>query len=91
MSAPDSTRQMSKGTRDVLLAMLVMFIYFAYMLTIAFAPEFFSAPISQDSTISIGLALGVLMAVFMVALSAWYTSRRNSRETDSTNYETAKH
>ena len=75
----------------MLLAVLVMFIYFAYMLTIAFAPDLFSAPISEGSTISIGLASGVLMAVFMVALSAWYTSRRNSRETDSKNYETAKH
>jgi uncharacterized membrane protein (DUF485 family) len=88
MSGPETTRN---GTGDILLAVLVMFIYFAYMLTIAFAPEVFAAPLRNGSSVSVGLALGLAMAIFMVALSAWYTGRRNSRETDHKSYETSSH
>lgn len=85
MNKPEGGPQ---GTGDLLSAGLVMLVYFVYMLTLAFAPEFFAAPISEGSTISIGLASGVGMAVFMVVFSAWYTHRRNSRETDGENFDT---
>ena len=69
-----------QDTKDVLLSVVVMLVYFAYMLTIAFAPKLFAAPIATGSPLSIGLASGIGMAVFMVAFSAWYTQRRNKLE-----------
>lgn len=76
MQRTDEERQ---GTVDLLLAVLVMVIYFAYMLTIAFAPQVFAQPFA-GSSVSIGLASGIAMAVFMIAFCAWYTQRRNRRE-----------
>lgn len=76
MQKTDDERQ---GTVDLLLALLVMVIYFVYMLTIAFAPHVFARPIAA-SKVSVGLASGIAMAVFMVAFCAWYTHRRNQRE-----------
>lgn len=79
MQRTDEERQ---GAVDLLLAVLVMVIYFVYMLTIAFAPEVFARPIGA-SKVSIGLASGIAMAVFMVAFCAWYTQRRNQREEEA--------
>jgi uncharacterized membrane protein (DUF485 family) len=77
MSQHDRDRQ---NTKDLLSAVLVMIVYFAYMLTIAFAPKLFAAPIAAGSPLSIGLASGVAMALFMIVFCAWYTHRRNKRE-----------
>jgi uncharacterized membrane protein (DUF485 family) len=79
MSANTQDRQ---NIRDLLCAVLVIVVYFAYMLTIAFAPQLLAAPVASGSPVSIGLAGGVAMAVFMVVFSAWYTHRRNKREPD---------
>jgi uncharacterized membrane protein (DUF485 family) len=85
MSEPVQERHNAK---DLLFAVLVMIVYFAYMLTIAFAPDLFAAPVAEGSALSIGLLAGVLMAVFMVAFCAWYTWRRNrsEREESTTTY-----
>jgi|GEM_PF-5169576 uncharacterized membrane protein (DUF485 family) len=74
-----------QGKVDLLLALVVMAIYFVYMLTIAFAPELFAKPLGEGSPLSIGLASGAAMAVFMIAFSAWYTQRRNRRELADSN------
>ncbi len=79
MQRTDEERQ---GTVDLLLAMLVMVIFFAYILTIAFAPDVFTRPLG-NSPVSVGLAAGIAMAVFMIGLCAWYTQRRNRREEEA--------
>ena len=73
------SEQERQGIVDLLLAFMVMVIYFAYMLMIAFAPKLLAKPIAAGSSLSIGLASGILMAIFMVGLCAWYTRRRNRR------------
>ena len=74
------TDQERQDRTDLLLAVLVMVVYFAFMLTIAFAPQVFAAELVQGFPLSIGLGSGIAMAIFMIVLSAWYTRRRNRRE-----------
>lgn len=74
------------GGGDLFSAAVVMLVYFAYMLAIAFVPDLLAEPIAKGSTISLGLASGVVMALFMVVFAAWYTHRRNSREGDGESF-----
>jgi len=77
----------TKGARnkagDLMASAWVTVLFFAYMLTIAFAPELFRAPVAAGSNLSMGLALGVALAIFLVAMCAWYTHRRNGEEQDT--------
>lgn len=52
--------------------------FFAYILVIGFAPDLFARPIVSGSLISIGLASGVALAVFLVALAGIYVHLRNT-------------
>lgn len=62
---------------DWLATILALAAFFAYILVIAYAPEVFARPLFDDSRISIGLACGVALTVFLVALSGVYVHLRN--------------
>lgn len=51
--------------------------FFAYILVIAFSPEFFRRPVAEGTLISIGIASGVALSVFLVGLAGVYTWLRN--------------
>jgi uncharacterized membrane protein (DUF485 family) len=77
MNKPDGS---SRRASDLASAVIVSVVYFAFMLTIGFAPQVFTAPIHAGSLVSKGLVYGIAMTVFTVICCAWYTHRRNSRE-----------
>jgi uncharacterized membrane protein (DUF485 family) len=67
--------------RDTLawtLTVLVLVIYFGFILSVAFAPEFITRPISATSVIPVGLLLGVGVIVASVVLTGIYVYKANS-------------
>ena len=62
---------------DWLATILALAAFFAYVLVIGYAPEVFARPLFDDGLISIGLAGGVALTVFLVALSGIYVHLRN--------------
>lgn len=73
-----STSKDRSQAGDLLSAFIVIVVFFAFMLTIGFAPQVFAQPIHSGSVVSVGLACGVVMSLFTVMFCAWYTHRRNS-------------
>ena len=51
--------------------------FLTYILVIAFRPEVFRQPVAEGTLVSIGIASGVLLAVFLVALAGVYSWIRN--------------
>jgi uncharacterized membrane protein (DUF485 family) len=54
------------------LSAIVLFIYFSFILTIAFAPGFLGQPISEGSLISIGIPVGVFIILSAFVLTGIY-------------------
>ena len=61
-----------------LMAIVMLAIYYAFIMTIAFAPEVLGRPISDTSVITIGIpiGLGVILAAFL--LTGIYVYRANT-------------
>lgn len=61
-----------------LMAILMLAIYYAFIMTIAFAPQVLGQPISDTSVITIGIpiGLGVIVAAFL--LTGIYVYRANT-------------
>ena len=61
-----------------LMAILMLAIYYAFIMTIAFAPQVLGRPISDTSVITIGIpiGLGVIVAAFL--LTGIYVYRANT-------------
>ena len=55
----------------------VLVIYFAYILTIGFAPDLFGRPISDGLLTSWGLVLGALIMVVCMVAALFYTTVKN--------------
>ena len=67
--------------RDALawtLSVFVLVIYFGFILSVAFAPDFLTRPISATSVIPIGMLIGVGVIVASVVLTGIYVYRANS-------------
>jgi uncharacterized membrane protein (DUF485 family) len=54
------------------LSAIVLFIYFSFILAIAFAPGFLGQPISEGSLISIGIPVGVFIILSAFVLTGIY-------------------
>jgi uncharacterized membrane protein (DUF485 family) len=61
-----------------MMAILMLVIYYAFIMTIAFAPQSLGQPISDTSVITIGIpiGLGVIVAAFL--LTGIYVYRANT-------------
>jgi uncharacterized membrane protein (DUF485 family) len=70
----------ARSSGDLASAAVVTVVYFAFMLTIGYSPRLFTAPLYAGSAISVGLACGIAMTVFIVIFCVWYTHGRNRRE-----------
>lgn len=57
----------------------VLFVYFAFILVIAFKPALFATPITGDSTITWGIPIGLFVILFSFVLTGFYTHRANTR------------
>jgi uncharacterized membrane protein (DUF485 family) len=75
--AAENRESMRANRLDWISTALAVVAFFAYVLVIGFAPTVFARPIMTGSLISIGLASGIALTVFLVVLSGIYTHLRN--------------
>ena len=68
------------------MAIIMMVLYFAFILFIAFNPTALATKISSESVISIGILSGFVLIVFSFILTGIYVRRANS-EFDALNNE----
>jgi len=76
---PKYQEMVSKRNRfGWLMAIVMLTIYYAFIMTIAFAPQVLGRPISDTSVITIGIpiGLGVIVAAFL--LTGIYVYRANT-------------
>ncbi|MGZ9272720.1 MAG: DUF485 domain-containing protein [Candidatus Binatia bacterium] len=68
------------------LAILMLLIYYAFIMTIAFAPEFLARPLSETSIITVGIPIGLGVIISAFVLTGIYVWRANT-EFDRINNE----
>jgi uncharacterized membrane protein (DUF485 family) len=72
---------MAPEGRDAWIAMAAaMVAVFGFILPMTLVPAFYAAPLLAGGVVSRGVAGGAALAVFLVALAAVYTRRRNRIE-----------
>ncbi len=69
----------------VKLSILMLIVYFAFILTIAFNPSALGTPISSDSVTTIGIPIGMAVIIFAFVLTGIYTKRANGEFDDLNN------
>jgi uncharacterized membrane protein (DUF485 family) len=62
---------------------VVLGVYFAFILTIAFAPDLFSRPMAADMVTTIGFPVGTAIIVFCMIVTWVYTAVKNRAEAKS--------
>ncbi len=70
-----SRRRSAYGWR---MAIIMMLVYFAFILVIAYAPGFFATKVAAGSTLSLGIALGFVLIVFSFVLTGLYVHKANT-------------
>ena len=60
-----------------LLTACIGFVYFAFILIIAFAPEIFGTPLGPGTVVTIGIPVGIFIIVFAFVLTGIYVRRAN--------------
>jgi len=60
------------------LAILILFVYYSFILVIAFAPSIFGIPISENSTITWGIIIGIGVILFTFLITGIYVHRANT-------------
>ena len=60
------------------LTILILVVYYAYILLIAFSPETLGAKISPDHMMTVGIPVGIAIIVFSFVLTGIYVRRANS-------------
>lgn len=68
------------------LSSIIILIYFSFILLIAFAPGFLGQPISETSSITIGIPIGVFIIVMAFLLTGIYVRKAN-KDFDRINQE----
>jgi uncharacterized membrane protein (DUF485 family) len=83
---PNYKELVSKRTSFSLkLTIIMLVVYFAFILTIAFDPALLGTPISADSVTTIGIPIGMAIILFAFILTGIYTKRANGEFDDLTN------
>ena len=70
-----SQRRNAYGWR---MAIIMMLVYFAFILVIAYAPGLFATKIIAGSPISLGITLGFVLIVFAFILTGLYVHKANT-------------
>jgi cation/acetate symporter len=60
------------------LAFTVLFIFYGFVMVVAFNPALLGQPIAEGSMITVGVTLGLFMFVFFWVLTAVYVRRANT-------------
>jgi len=69
------------GTRSKFawtLTIMILVVYYAFILLIAFSPETLGAKVSPDHMMTVGIPVGIAIIVFAFALTGIYVKRANS-------------
>jgi uncharacterized membrane protein (DUF485 family) len=69
----------------ITLSVLMLVVYFAFILTIAFNPSALAVPLSADSVTTIGIPIGIAVIIFAFILTGIYTKRANGEFDDLNN------
>lgn len=60
------------------LTAVMLGLYFAFILTLAYAPELFGIPLFEGSTMTVGIPVGVAIIIAAFVLTGIYVRRANS-------------
>ncbi len=61
------------------LSAIILLMYFAFILLIAFAPSVLAKPIAAGSVVTVGIPVGVLIIVLAFVLTGVYVHQANTR------------
>ena len=61
------------------LSAAVLGTYYAFMLVVAFAPQWLHAPLGEHRMLTLGMPVGAAIIVFSWLLTGWYVYRANTR------------
>lgn len=61
----------------ITLTVIMLVVYFAFILTIAFDPSLLAQPLNSDSVTTIGIPIGIAVIVIAFILTGIYTKRAN--------------
>ena len=76
---PDYKELLSKRTGFAwTLSIIMLVVYYAYILVIAFSKESLHIPVSEGSLMTVGVPVGVAIIIFAFALTGIYVRRANS-------------
>jgi len=62
---------------SVMLSIIMLVVYFAFILTIAFEPSILGSKISEGGVITVGIPIGIAIIVFAFVLTGIYVQRAN--------------
>lgn len=68
------------------LAVIVLVIFYGFILVVAFAPQLLATPLSEGSTLSVGIPIGAGIITLFWLLTGYYVYRAN-KEFEATNLE----
>ena len=66
-----------RNTFSWFLSSIILIIYFAFILTIAFYPKLLGIPVAQGMVTTIGIPIGLFIIVFSIILTGFYVRRAN--------------
>lgn len=78
-----------RSSYSIIMTLCVMFVYYGYILLIAFNKEWLGTKLGASMTTSVGIPLGVGVIVITIILTNIYVRRANT-EFDSLNAEIIK-
>ena len=83
---PKYRELVSKRTRFAwILSIIMLVIYYAFILVIAFSPEWFAVKISDTSVITVGILIGLAVIISAFVLTGVYVWRANGEFDNLTN------
>lgn len=74
-----------RGSFSLKLTFVMLLVYFAFILTIAFEPSALGTPLSEGSVTTVGIPVGMAVILFAFILTGIYTKRANGEFDDLTN------
>jgi len=64
------------------LSIIMLVVYYAFILTIAFDPQLLGTPLGEDKVTTVGIPVGIAIIIIAFALTGIYVKRANSEFDD---------
>jgi uncharacterized membrane protein (DUF485 family) len=76
---PEFTPLVKRRRRfSLVLTLIMLCVYFSFILTIAYKPEFFGQSLAKDSIITLGIPVGIGVIIIAFVLTGFYVQRANT-------------